>query len=461
MVEVDATVARLARFVAELQAGTQAGEADELQRQGEQMARVVLSLLRMMRTHALNNQAFARPTMDLRQLLAQAAEVSGAVQITSVEGLVYMNDARVRFPENADVPRELTGEFARLGVGGLFFHEPLNTVQIRMLLECLGGPVDPNAPVETLNKRLRARGLGSVEPLRPLRFRLDTEERRARRPRSGVQVQQAATLIDKVVDNLGSNRLPDPVPVRRLITEIVSGGGGSEGLFDEYVAGISPFAGHVLRVSHNALMLGGELGLSPEALQDLGVCAMFHDLGYAAREGAARADGEEPAVDGFAPPYERHAGAGARLLMRNRGFSAGKVLRILATIEHHRNYDDPSGKPTLFGRIVRICEDYDNLVRSRGGRLSPATALRRMQPHSGTRYDPTLFQLLVNKLGAYPPGTLLELMDGRVVRASSTVRSRESFDRPVTSVVRLGGTAPAVEVDLAIEGRIARVLDAR
>ena len=47
---------------------------------------------------------------------------------------------------------------------------------------------------------------------------------------------------------------------------------------------------------------------SEEAIQDLGVCAMFHDMGYAAREGADQANGEH----GYAPPYERHASAGAQ-----------------------------------------------------------------------------------------------------------------------------------------------------
>ena len=44
--------------------------------------------------------------------------------------------------------------------------------------------------------------------------------------------------------------------------------------------------------------------------QDLGVCAMFHDVGYAYREGAQPAKSGQPAVPGYAPPLQRHASAG-------------------------------------------------------------------------------------------------------------------------------------------------------
>ena len=42
-----------------------------------------------------------------------------------------------------------------------------------------------------------------------------------------------------------------------------------------------------------ALLLAKAANLSEEAIQDLGVTAMFHDMGYAAREGADPDKGEE------------------------------------------------------------------------------------------------------------------------------------------------------------------------
>jgi hypothetical protein len=65
-----------------------------------------------------------------------------------------------------------------------------------------------------------------------------------------------------------------------------------------------------------------------------------------------------------------------------------------------------------------------------------------------------LFQAFINRMGRYPPGTLLQLADGRVVLTTSVVRSPETFAQPRAVTVD-GGSG---WVDLAQEGKIAAVL---
>ena len=87
-------------------------------------------------------------------------------------------------------------------------------------------------------------------------------------------------------------------------------------------------------------------------------------------------------------------------------------------------------------------------------------------------YDPFLLQLFINKLGKYPPGTLLEVeivLKGRtmvfVLCSSSLVRSRESFDKPICKLIRLHDGRPAPEklrnrsVDLMKKGKVLGVLN--
>jgi hypothetical protein len=184
---------------------------------------------------------------------------------------------------------------------------------------------------------------------------------------------------------------------------------------------------------------------------------MFHDVGYAAREGADPKTGDP----GYAPPFERHAAAGARMLLRQRGFHQAKIARALSTLEHHRDYMDFRGRPMLYSRILRIAEDYSNLTRRTGGKMSPRDALSRMASLSGTAYDPVLLQILINRLGAYPPGTLLELQGGYIVVSRSLVRSPETFDRPIARLVRTpDGREPRkkMSIDLAEKGRVLQVL---
>ena len=179
-------------------------------------------------------------------------------------------------------------------------------------------------------------------------------------------------------------------------------------------------------------LVGRDLGLAPSLLQDLGVAALYHDCGYAAGSAAS---------GGVGVAFERHAAAGARLLLRQRGFHEAKVRRVLATLQHHRDANDRL-HPGLFGRILRVAEDYDTLAR-RSGKLSPTLALAAMLKWAGTRYDAVVLQLLINALGAYPPGTLLKLEDGRVVRSATPARSPETFATPLARCLRLADGSPA------------------
>ena len=111
-----------------------------------------------------------------------------------------------------------------------------------------------------------------------------------------------------------------------------------------------------------SLFIAKEIGLSEENIQDLGVASMFHDMGYAYREGADPKIGEA----GYAPPFERHGAVGARMLLKQRGFNQAKIHRALAALEHHEDYDQV-WEVGLFARIIRIFEDFSNMSSRREG----------------------------------------------------------------------------------------------
>jgi hypothetical protein len=190
---------------------------------------------------------------------------------------------------------------------------------------------------------------------------------------------------------------------------------------------------HLLSVCQLSVMLGHALGLSKASLSDLGVAAMYHDVGYLR-----------------ATTRESHALAGARLLVRQRGFSEAKVRRLLTVLEHHAPYLDMNNddhSPFLFARILRVAEDYDLLVAARPGQASPmppSQALATLWAGRGESYDAILLALLARTLGFYPPGTLLELSDGRWAVTVSGGRDRERFASPVVRVVREADGTPSL-----------------
>jgi hypothetical protein len=69
-------------------------------------------------------------------------------------------------------------------------------------------------------------------------------------------------------------------------------------------------------------------------------------------------------------------------------------------------------------------------------------------------------QLFCNVMGRFPPGAILSLADGHVVLSISTVRSPETFDKPLCKVIRRpDATSPAEDelLDLAKGGTVLKV----
>ena len=461
---------RLGKAHDRARAGDDRALSTAVREDGELFVRVFYGLLRMISLHDLDNEAFARPISDFVAAAGRLCELLGAVNVACVEEQVYINDIRIRFDERAESGRMMGVELLRHRIGGLSIHAPLTEEQVKDLVRIFAAEPDEVAPRTAIAQELVKRGIDTLELFGVFRFRV-TGEAEVKVSADSFQseeevvalVDRGADLVEDSLNNMGANRMPNPIPMRRVVTEIIEGGIGADGLWDEPGSG-NPFTSHVVRVARLAMMMGNAVQLNDEAMQDLGVAALFHDIGYGAREGGVAASGDQEAVQGYAPPFERHAAAGARLLLRQRGFHPAKVLRILSTLEHHDDYDRASGKPSLFARIIRIAEDFDNLIRSKGGGMSSGDAISSMIPFSGSRYDPDLLQLFVNSMGKYPPGTMMLLADGSIAVSVGVCRSKETFDLPVVRIVRdASGTVPEedVMVDLSKGGSVRLVLNSR
>src|SRR5205823_12050673 len=125
---------------------------------------------------------------------------------------------------------------------------------------------------------------------------------------------------------------------------------------------------HAANVAVLAITFGSRLGLSKKRRHDLGMAAMFHDVGMAAipaalleRQGKldARAQTALKASPLFA----------ARAILRDREVHAAALERALAAYECHLDLVPADGAPVpeigLAGRILSICESYDALTTER------------------------------------------------------------------------------------------------
>jgi hypothetical protein len=434
----------LARALGRARIGEDRALANLVRELGERLAHLLAGLLRMTQLHSPDNAAFNQPVEELQRTLVRLHDTLGAVHLVAVEDQVYVNDIRIRTGEKDTGIQGLGAELLRHNVGGITFHEPLDDAGIRTLVGLVGGEGAPEEPRTALVRSLEAAGVSGLELVGRHRFRMAGESGHDLSERHDL-VPRALAAIDEAFQNLAAGRVPNPLPLRRLVAELLERDLTDEELWHD-PPNAPALARHLYRVAHVSLLVGTAIGLPQDVLQDLGVSALYHDCGYAAGGRTGLPD------VGFA----EHPMAGARLLMRQRGFHEAKTRRVLAALQHHRDAS-AHPHPGLFGRILRIAEDYDTLSR-RSGALSPTMALATMLKAAGKFYDPVLLQLLINALGAYPPGTLLQLEDGRVVRSVTPSPGPERFATPIARCVRLadGSPAPSEElpVDLKGAGRV-------
>ncbi len=174
---------------------------------------------------------------------------------------------------------------------------------------------------------------------------------------------------------------------------------------------------HSLNVSVLALMLGAKAKLNPTELHDLGVGALFHDLGK------TRIDNK---VLKKTPPLTRaeqslihlHPRYGVEIAAKTNAFPSSAALVIM---QHHEQYDG-NGYPNLLkgekisklARITSIVNTYDNLCNNADPQraMSPYQALSHMYTKCQNALDLELLLLFIRCLGIYPPGTAVLLSNG-------------------------------------------------
>lgn len=437
----------LSRTLGKARAGEDRELAQRVRENGEALAQMLAGLLKMTRVHAADNRAFDAPMAEFCRALAALAELVGVVHLVAVEDQAYVNEMRLR-SEGRPGLKDLGAELRRHNVGGISFQAELAVPQVRALVAGFGAPPTEPYPRGALRSRLKLDGVTSVQLHGVFRFR--TTEDQGGQADPVAALHRALRLSAEAWDGLSAGRVFNPLPLRRAVAEIVEVGPLSPALWDAWVVGM-PRRDHALSVAMHALLLGQAAGLPKGVLQDVGVAALVHDVGYAALGTGAGSAGPE----GLA----RHPGEGARVLLRQRGFSDAKVRRLRAVLDHHRSQAEPRGRPSGVGSILRIAEDYSSFVRVYGQRITAGDVLAAMSRAAGAYYHPALTQLLVNSLGRFPPGTLLELADGRRARSTSPVRSPERFAAPLARFVDPAtGEASGPILDLAAGPAVKRAL---
>ena len=140
---------------------------------------------------------------------------------------------------------------------------------------------------------------------------------------------------------------------------------------------------HGRLVSNLAYLVGRELGLDEEALNNLIVAGFLHDIGKAEIEVVTTSSGEEAMLVEEINSIRQHPQKGYEILKRH-GYAESICEAVL---HHHENYDGTGYPDNMEGWnipidacILRVCDVFCALVTDRPYRsaLQPDAALEMM-----------------------------------------------------------------------------------
>lgn len=176
---------------------------------------------------------------------------------------------------------------------------------------------------------------------------------------------------------------------------------------------------HCLNVCILSIAFGRHLSMSQSELQKLGLCGLLHDVGKMnvptdVLNKPGKLQGHEWQI------MQSHTTLGRNLLM-----SSGTDAAVAVDVawNHHESLDG-SGYPrglkgpqiSRLTRIISIVDAYDAMTAKRCYKpaMTSTKALKILFDEKGKTFDEDLVESFTQAIGLYPPGSLVELLNGQV-----------------------------------------------
>lgn len=429
---------------------------ENLHRVGKRLVYQVHVLIKTAHIHLAGNVALSQPAQRLVKTVGEVGDWHAEPILRQDGDHLYLDDLRLKVDLEGYIGfSELIAAMQTRGVGSIRFSARLSTDDVMTFARLWATASTTNAT--DLSDILSRGGVTHVEVAPPASAR--AKQPREHESQKAVAKRTYFRTISAVAEVMESVKLKQAVGVRKskrvvqgLVEVLLQDENTLLGLttlrsHDEYTYS------HCVNVCILALSIGQRLGYERTHLSELGVAALFHDVGKAdipldILNKAGRFTPEEWRV------IRRHPVFGVKSLLRLKGLDDVSMKIVIAGFEHHLNYD-LSGYPkiavprklTLFGRIISLADCYDAMTASRVYNrvpLAPDKALSLMAAQAGTVYDPLLLKVFANSMGVYPVGTIVRFDTGEL---AVVIGGHPTPDRRAHPLVKLIRDASGHDVD--------------
>ena len=420
-----------------------------IRRAGRGLIISLYAALRAIRLYPLENAAVQNAAQELTDVAGALIDHEHELEIRVSGEFVFINSVRLRLDlDNYASFSQLLSLFRSSGVGSLHLHSRPQIKDWQRFLALLLVPSqDPPATrYHQLLGRLEQQGLTAFQLGEP-HDQADDDERAKSKEVAKKTYSQSVAVTKDLMTSVRMGRSPNIKKIKRVVQGIVDQILNEEtsliGLttirdYDEYT-----FT-HSVNVCIFSVALGKRLGFNKLQLYDLGMAALFHDIGK------SRVPAEIiNKTDGLNEDEWRlvaaHPWMGALALFQLRGQQDLPYRAMVVAHEHHMKLD-MTGYPrpirprtlSMFSKIVAVADGFDAATSRRSYQttpLNPAQVMMEMRDNPRRGMDPVVVKAFINLTGIYPVGTLvvLDTFELGIVHAVNPIP--EMLSRPIVRVI--------------------------
>ncbi len=425
-----------------------------IQSLGKSIVAQMYVALRSAQIYDENNETVAKQLAKLYQTVADLLRVESAADLALSRNFFFLNGVRIKVDLKIYITyHQLLKVLRRLALGRVQFLAGLEPAELRTFVYLLANTeTRGELTFEWIASELQRLGLPHVtiapeqelpEEEEEVKTELD-EAHKEKAKRTYVRsVEVTRSLLESARSGKGMNVRRVKRAVQGIVDHILQEEFSLLGLttlrdYDE------PTFTHVVNVCIFSVALGQRIGLSKLELYELGLAALFHDLGKVEIPEAILHK-----VETFTPAewalMKTHTWKGARRLVEMRKSGQIPIREMLVAFEHHLNLD-LSGYPAVsrarelnfYSKIVAIADAFDAGTTPRIYKtqpMEPHEALKIIEMRKGHHFDPILVKAFINMMGIYPVGTLviLDTFEMGVVYAPN--ENPEEIHRPVVKLI--------------------------
>ena len=395
---------------------------EKLQAQGRSLLGTLYMLVRNVKLYSPDNDIFAKPLEQLKDTINTVIAMDGNLNLQVAGESFYLNNMLMKVEVNSlDNIRYLQGEFQRRGIGGFVLSTVITIPELKNFIFIFSKECEDEVGEHGVSARklqaLKLRRNEKVQEILKEQITSETLERQVDRKRYTLTVY--ARAIYYMRRYLAGLRGQGPQiaigKAGRFVQDLVDLCHAHKTHFlglttlkgdDEYLCF------HSVNVTLLCIVFGAELGLDKSHLRELGMAAMFHDIGV------VDVSDELLLKKGKLAPEE------SRQVRKSPIYSVKKILllrqlnqltihRIITAYEHKTDFGSPvkdlkgnisfvvpRTEMGVYSKIIAICDCFDALTSRRPFRdaYSSDIALTLMWSELRHKFDPDFLKVFMNAM---------------------------------------------------------------